>query len=116
MDAISALLSPLVDFFDFIYNFFAVTLVDYILKFTDWLTVKLTVLWIEAKIQSINTAWALAAQVMESISITPLISSYVNQLPANLGYTASAIGLIDALNIVLQAGVSSWILRVVRIV
>lgn len=110
------LLTPLIDFFNYIYEFFTVTVVEYLMKFVDWLIVKLTVFYIDAKIMSIKTAWGLAESVLDAINITPLVSQYVNRLSPNLGFTASAIGLIDALNIVLQAGVSSWILRVVRII
>ena len=107
---------PLTDFFNYIVNFFTVTLVEYILTFTDWLMVKLTVFYLESKIKTIETAWSLAETVLDSINISPMISGYIAQLSPNIAYAASAIGIVDALNIVIQAGVASWVLRVVRII
>ncbi len=114
MDAIQNLISYIKGFFNWILEFFTVTIVDMVKDGIEWFVVKLTVFYIDMKIQMLQFAWGIASGILDTFNLSSVISSYASQLDSSLAYVANAIGIFDAFNMVIQAGISSFILKFMR--
>lgn len=115
MDYIAGLVSYISGFFDYIGLFFTETLPAMLQDAITWMIAKSTIAYIDTKIWTMKMAWGIASNVLDAFNIGPVISGYVSSLSPNIAYGASAMGIFDALNIVIQAGVSSWVMRFMRV-
>lgn len=112
---IAGLVSYVAGFFDWIFTFLTDGIVDLLTDFTNWLMVKLTVLYIDTKISTLKLGWSIASGVLEQLNVGPVVSSYVSSLDPSIGYVANTIGLFDSFNMVMHAGVSSFVIRTFKL-
>lgn len=111
MESLAELIGFITGFFDAIWTFITETITDVFKDFAEWLMVSLTVTWIETKIWLLEFSWSVASGVLDALDISSLVSSYVSQLSPGVAYMCSASGLFDGFNIIMQAYISSMLLK-----
>lgn len=108
------LIAFITGFFDQIGLFFTETLPQFFIDAVSLISTKLFVLWFDLKVEAAQFAWSIASEILSSFNLSSLISSYISQLSPTIAYVASRIGLFDGLNLVMQAGLTGYVLRFVN--
>ena len=68
--------------------------------------------YLDAKILMVEIAYDVANSVLANYEVYTLISESFNKLPANVSYSAHALGVVDAIRIVVDAAATAFVLRV----
>lgn len=113
MDTVASLITYIATFFDGIWEWLNVTIVQMLKDFVEWLITSMTIGWIETKIYLLGLAWSVAENVITAFSVGPLISSALSGLSPTVAYWIDAFGILSGLSLVMQAYVASFVLRMV---
>lgn len=87
------------------------TLVTILSDFISWFMVHLTIFSIESKLFFLEISWGVASSVLSQFNIGTTVSSYVSSLSPSVAYVANSMGFFDGLNIILQAAVTNYVMR-----
>lgn len=90
-------------FTDGIYNFFV--------ELWAWFVVKFSVAWIEFQIAAMKFAWDIAKQIVVDLGLAEKVNAAWSGLPAQIYSTAAFFRLPDAFNMILNAGITRFVLR-----
>ena len=107
MDIILSALQWLADFFGGVTS----NLVDLLQSFWVWAIGKLFILWIDAKIWALTTAWSIAQSYLDSIELVDHINQGLSVLPQGMRDMISAMRIPVAINNIIHALVARLVLR-----
>jgi len=111
MDYFADLFYILVEQLNGIWSFFS-SLWNIFTEFVSYLSLTALQLYIEAKIMMVGLAYDVANSVLANYEVYTVISNAFNSLPVNISFAAHALGVVDAIRIIVDAAATSFVLRV----
>lgn len=110
-EGISGLAEAIGNFFTDIWNFLLADLPSFFNRAMQWFFLELSLFMINAEIESIKFAWSIAKSVMEGFQISSKITAASSALPPDVQAAVVDMRLFDAVNIIIQAYISRYVLR-----
>ena len=110
-EGLAGLASAIGVFFTDIWEFFNSDLPTFIERAMQWILKEATLFMINAQIESMEFAWSVAKSVMESFQISSKITAASSALPPDVQAAVVDMRLFDAVNIIIQAYISRYVLR-----
>lgn len=99
------------EFLENISRFFTDGIYNFVVEFWAWFIVKATVAWVEFQIVAMKFAWDIAKQIVVDLGLAQKVTEAWSGLPAAIYSTAAFFRLPDAFNIILNAGITRFVLR-----
>ena len=93
-----------------IVDFLTTGIYDFIIALMAWLTIKITVWWFSIKIASISFFWEVVAEMLAQLNMSDFINELWGQLDSSLLATLTYFRLPEALNMVLNARVTRFVM------
>ncbi|MZI93244.1 hypothetical protein F9817_08545 [Vibrio sp. CAIM 722] len=105
-------LSYLSDALYYIVSFFQ-TIGDFIIEAFTWFSYILMKMYIEFKISTVKVAYSVAQSLLGDYEVYAAIGEVFNELPDNLRYAATQLGVVQAIRIIVDAAGTAFILRII---
>ncbi|MBQ4811296.1 DUF2523 domain-containing protein [Pseudoalteromonas luteoviolacea] len=99
------------DFITDFWEFFDTDLPELVKRFFVWVVQWFILLKLKIELQSIQFAWFIGKQILENFNIGSRIVSAASALPLDMQSALLDMRLFDALNIILNAHISRYVMR-----
>lgn len=80
-------------------------------RFFSWVLTWFVYAWIHIKIETVQFAWLVAKAILEDLSITTIMQSWLNQLEPDLQYVLNVTRILYAFMLVIEALIARFVMR-----
>ncbi|WP_440053035.1 DUF2523 family protein (plasmid) [Pseudoalteromonas sp. T1lg65] len=110
-DGYQGVFSFMNDFVSDIWDFLDTDLPNFITRFFAWFVEYATLLRLKIELETIKFSWQVSKNIIENFQIASRITSAANQLPADVRAALVDMRAFDALNVVIQALITRYVMR-----
>lgn len=103
----------LLDFIKWLADWFNDGIYGWFEQAVAWAFTELFILWLQIKLWALKFAWGVANNLLTNLGVSATIASAWGALPSDLMQTALFFRVPDALNLLLAAGVTRFVLSFV---
>ncbi|MCL1164415.1 DUF2523 domain-containing protein [Shewanella chilikensis] len=107
----SGAFQSLIDFGTDIMNFFTIAVPNFLHRLTAWLFEAVIYIKFLLYVEAVKFSWQVAKLVIADLSISETIMASLSALPPTIKAVISDLRLIDAINVILNAHVTRWVMR-----
>ena len=103
----------MLDFFDFIYQWFSQGIFDVVDQIIVFWAKKFTIWSFEMAIYSIDVSWRVGKELLTDLNISATLNSYWSNLPPETSQFLAFFNIPEVINIILSAGAAKIVMRAV---
>ena len=101
----------MIDSLNALVDFFNAGLYDFLVEFTAWLTIKITIWWFAIKIASIAFFWDVSSQILDQLNISGLINDAWSGIDSTTLSVLTYFRLPEALSIIMNAHITKFVMN-----
>lgn len=101
------------EFLQSISDFFTTDIYTFFEEASDYFIVSLLIWWLKAKLMALEMAWDIAQQVLDAFQISARISAAFGILPASAMSIVNFFRFPEAVNLIVGAAATRWVIKVV---